>query len=267
MKKALAAVVGDQLVDLTLSARPRRHACASSRRTRRRRCRSIGIRRRTCWRPPSPSSSPARSAASARRPTRASSTTSSSSRPFVPGGPREDRGADAGDGQRRPAVRTADVAARRGDRVLQAARRAAQGPAHRREDRRPGASSRATRSRTATRSWTSASGPHVPSTGKLKAFKLLSTSNAYWKGDARNQPMQRIYGIAFFKDDDLKQYLHQIEEVEEARSPQARQGPRPVHVPSVGAGRGVLARQGHDASTTCWPTTCARCSSPPATPR
>ena len=55
-------------------------------------------------------------------------------------------------------------------------------------------------------------GPHVPSTGKLKAFKLLSTSNAYWKADARNQPMQRIYGIAFFKDDDLKQYLHQIEE-------------------------------------------------------
>jgi threonyl-tRNA synthetase len=55
-------------------------------------------------------------------------------------------------------------------------------------------------------------GPHVPSTGRLKAFKLLGTSNAYWKGDARNQPMQRIYGTAFFKDDDLKQYLHQIEE-------------------------------------------------------
>ncbi len=55
-------------------------------------------------------------------------------------------------------------------------------------------------------------GPHVPSSGRLKAFKLLSTSNAYWKGDARNQPMQRIYGTAFFKDDDLKAYLHQIEE-------------------------------------------------------
>ena len=55
-------------------------------------------------------------------------------------------------------------------------------------------------------------GPHVPSTGKLKAFKLLTTSNAYWKGDARNQPMQRIYGTAFFKDEDLKQHLHQIEE-------------------------------------------------------
>jgi threonyl-tRNA synthetase len=55
-------------------------------------------------------------------------------------------------------------------------------------------------------------GPHVPSTGKLKAFKLLNTSNAYWKGDARNQPMQRIYGTAFFSDKDLKAYLTQIAE-------------------------------------------------------
>jgi threonyl-tRNA synthetase len=55
-------------------------------------------------------------------------------------------------------------------------------------------------------------GPHVPSTGKLKAFKLLNTSNAYWKGDARNAPMQRIYGTAFFSDKDLKAYLTQIEE-------------------------------------------------------
>ena len=55
-------------------------------------------------------------------------------------------------------------------------------------------------------------GPHVPSTSRLKAFKLLSTSNAYWKGDARNQPMQRIYGTAFFSDKDLQAYLTQIEE-------------------------------------------------------
>lgn len=55
-------------------------------------------------------------------------------------------------------------------------------------------------------------GPHVPSTTKLKAFKLLSTSNAYWKGDARNAPMQRIYGTAFASDKDLKAYLTQIEE-------------------------------------------------------
>ena len=55
-------------------------------------------------------------------------------------------------------------------------------------------------------------GPHVPSTGKLKAFKLLTTSNAYWKGDAKNQPMQRVYGTAFFKDSDLKAYLQRLEE-------------------------------------------------------
>jgi threonyl-tRNA synthetase len=55
-------------------------------------------------------------------------------------------------------------------------------------------------------------GPHVPSTSKLKAFKLLSTSNAYWKGDAHNQPMQRVYGTAFLSDKDLKAHLTQIEE-------------------------------------------------------
>jgi threonyl-tRNA synthetase len=55
-------------------------------------------------------------------------------------------------------------------------------------------------------------GPHVPSTGQLKAFKLLTTSNAYWKGDARNQPMQRVYGTAFFSDAELKAHLQRIEE-------------------------------------------------------
>jgi threonyl-tRNA synthetase len=55
-------------------------------------------------------------------------------------------------------------------------------------------------------------GPHVPSTGRLKAFKLLNTSNAYWKGDAKNQPMQRIYGTAFFSESELKAYLQRLEE-------------------------------------------------------
>ena len=55
-------------------------------------------------------------------------------------------------------------------------------------------------------------GPHVPSTGRLKAFKLLSTSNAYWKGDARNQPMQRVYGTAFLSEKELQQHLHRLEE-------------------------------------------------------
>jgi threonyl-tRNA synthetase len=55
-------------------------------------------------------------------------------------------------------------------------------------------------------------GPHVPSTGKLKAFKLLSTSNAYWKGDAQNQPMQRIYGTAFVSEKELQAHLQRLEE-------------------------------------------------------
>src|SRR5438874_4136919 len=55
-------------------------------------------------------------------------------------------------------------------------------------------------------------GPHVPSTGRLKAFKLLNASNAYWKGDARNQPMQRVYGTAFVSEKELQTHLHRIEE-------------------------------------------------------
>jgi threonyl-tRNA synthetase len=55
-------------------------------------------------------------------------------------------------------------------------------------------------------------GPHVPSAGRLKAFKLLTTSNAYWKGDAQGQPMQRVYGTAFFSETDLKAHLQRLEE-------------------------------------------------------
>ncbi len=55
-------------------------------------------------------------------------------------------------------------------------------------------------------------GPHVPSTGKLKAFKLTTTSNAYWKGDAKNQPMQRVYGTAFFSQKELDEHLTRLEE-------------------------------------------------------
>ena len=55
-------------------------------------------------------------------------------------------------------------------------------------------------------------GPHVPSTGRLKAFKLTATSNAYWKGDAKNAPMQRVYGTAFFTQKELDAHLARIEE-------------------------------------------------------
>src|SRR5215211_7762650 len=55
-------------------------------------------------------------------------------------------------------------------------------------------------------------GRQVPSTGKLKAFKLLTTSHAYWKGDARNQPMQRLYGTAFLSEKQLQEHLKRLEE-------------------------------------------------------
>ena len=55
-------------------------------------------------------------------------------------------------------------------------------------------------------------GPHVPDTGRLKHFKLLSNAAAYWRGDEKRQTLQRIYGTAFFKKDELEQYLYRIEE-------------------------------------------------------
>jgi threonyl-tRNA synthetase len=55
-------------------------------------------------------------------------------------------------------------------------------------------------------------GPHVPSTGKIKAFKLLSIAGAYWKGDEHRPQLQRIYGTSFFTQKDLDEYLKQVEE-------------------------------------------------------
>jgi len=56
-------------------------------------------------------------------------------------------------------------------------------------------------------------GPHIPRTGRLRAFKLLSVAGAYWRGDERNRMLQRIYGTAFESKDDLRKYLHFLEEV------------------------------------------------------
>jgi len=55
-------------------------------------------------------------------------------------------------------------------------------------------------------------GPHVPSTGRIKAFKLLSIAGAYWRGDENNRMLQRIYGTAFIDKKELEAYLHRIEE-------------------------------------------------------
>jgi len=57
-------------------------------------------------------------------------------------------------------------------------------------------------------------GPHVPSTGKLKAFKLTKVAGAYWRGDSSNEMLQRIYGTAWANKKQLKQHLHRIEEAE-----------------------------------------------------
>jgi threonyl-tRNA synthetase len=55
-------------------------------------------------------------------------------------------------------------------------------------------------------------GPHVPRTGRLKHFKLLHAAGAYWRGDEKRQMLQRIYGTAWFKKEDLDAYLHRLEE-------------------------------------------------------
>ena len=57
-------------------------------------------------------------------------------------------------------------------------------------------------------------GPHVPSTGKLKVFKLMKLAGAYWRGDQRNEQLQRIYGTAWSRKEDQDAYLHMLEEAE-----------------------------------------------------
>ena len=57
-------------------------------------------------------------------------------------------------------------------------------------------------------------GPHVPSTGKLKVFKLMKLAGAYWRGDSNNEMLQRVYGTAWAKKEDQAAYLHMLEEAE-----------------------------------------------------
>ena len=57
-------------------------------------------------------------------------------------------------------------------------------------------------------------GPHVPSTGKLKVFKLMKVAGAYWRGDSKNEMLQRVYGTAWAKKEDQDAYLHRLEEAE-----------------------------------------------------
>ena len=57
-------------------------------------------------------------------------------------------------------------------------------------------------------------GPHVPSTGRLKVFRLMKVAGAYWRGDSRNEMLQRIYGTAWTRKEDQEAYLHRLEEAE-----------------------------------------------------
>ena len=102
-------------------------------------------------------------------------------------------------------------------------------------------------------------GPHVPSTARLKAFKLTSTSNAYWKGDAKNQPMQRLYGTAFLSQKELDAHLARIEEAKKRdhRKVGKELGLFTFHHVGARAPRSGCRRARR--STTRCRTTCAAC--------
>ena len=90
----------------------------------------------------------------------------------------------------------------------------------------------------------------------------MSVSNAYWKGDAQNQPMQRIYGTAFFKDDELKQHLHQIEEAKKRDHRRIGKDIGLFMFHPWAPGAAFWSGKGR-RSITCSPTTCAKASGLP----
>lgn len=88
-------------------------------------------------------------------------------------------------------------------------------------------------------------GPHIPSTGKIPAFKLLKSGAVYWRGNAKNAPMQRIYGTAFFDQKAMRLYLKQLEEREKRdHNRLGRQLGYFITVPEVGQGLPLLAPKG-----------------------
>ena len=91
-------------------------------------------------------------------------------------------------------------------------------------------------------------GPHLPSTGKLgKAFKLTKVAGAYWRGDARNAQLQRIYGTAWADEKELKHYLIQLEEAEKRDHRRLGREMDLFHQQEEAVGQRVLAPQGLDA--------------------
>ena len=74
-------------------------------------------------------------------------------------------------------------------------------------------------------------GPHVPSTGRLRVHKLMKLAGAYWRGDSKNEMLQRIYGTAWAKKDDMAAYLYMLEEARKTRSSPPRQRTRSLPFP------------------------------------
>src|ERR1700694_1001639 len=87
-------------------------------------------------------------------------------------------------------------------------------------------------------------GPHVPSTGKLKAFKLMKVAGAYWRGDSRNEMLQRIYGTAWANEKQLKEYLTRLEEAEKRDHRRIGKELGLFHLQEEGAGVGIWAPRG-----------------------
>ncbi len=90
-------------------------------------------------------------------------------------------------------------------------------------------------------------GPHVPSTGKLRHFKLMKVAGAYWRGDHRNEMLQRIYGTAWASKEELQQYLHMLDEAEKRDHRKLGRELDLFHLDEHSPGHGVLAPEGLDA--------------------
>ncbi len=169
-------------------------------------------------------------------------------KPFTPGGSREDREGDQrGDRPDLPFVRE-EISMAGGARALRVPRREVQGrdrPGH----RRPGAK---TLTLYQHGDWVDfCLGPHGPSTGRIGVVKLLNVAGAYWRGDAKNAMLQRIYGTAFFDKKALDAHLTKLEEVKKRDHRPPRTGARALRLPRRRPGLGVLAARTGPRSTTC----------------
>ena len=101
-------------------------------------------------------------------------------------------------------------------------------------------------------------GPHIPSTGRIKAFKLMNVAGAYWKGEEDNPQMQRIYGACFVEQKELDEYLHKLEEAKRRDHRRLGAGARSFqHSGRSRAGPDLLASQGRHHPQASWKTGCA----------